>query len=179
MPLLCQVVLMGLVFAAGVYDMRYRRIPNWLVAAGLALGFALNIYLLGWAGLKAASLGLGFAFLVYFPLYLLRGMGAGDVKLMMAIGALAGPLFWFGIFVATGILGGCIAIILLLARGRLKKTLWNVGFLLHRAAHLEAPFAYNPELDVRSSAGMRLPHGAVIALATVVFLGLSRVFVPA
>lgn len=174
MPLASQIVLTVLVLTAGVYDIVYRRIPNWLAASGLALGVSLNTFLFEWAGLKASLLGIGFAFLIYFPLYLLRGMGAGDVKLMMAVGALAGPASWFAIFILTGILGGVIAIVLLLFRGRLRQTLWNVGFLLHRLMQFKAPYADHPELDVRSGQGVRLPHGAVIALGTMLFLTISR-----
>jgi prepilin peptidase CpaA len=174
MPLASQIVLLLLVLTAGIYDIKYRRIPNWLVATGLLLGVILNTFLFEWTGLKASLLGIGFAFIIYFPLYLLRGMGAGDVKLMMAVGALVGPASWFAIFIVTGILGGVIAVVLLLARGRLRKTFWNVGFLLHRLMQLKAPYADNPELDVRSGQGLRLPHGAVIALGTVLFITISR-----
>src|SRR5215831_17994976 len=109
MTLASQWVLLSLVVAAGVYDILYRRIPNWLVASGLAVGIALNLFLFGWTGLKSSLLGIGLAMAVYFPLYLLRGMGAGDVKLMMAVGAIVGPGTWFGILIFTGILGGVVA----------------------------------------------------------------------
>ena len=174
MPLASQILLAVLVLVGGVWDIRYRRIPNWLVGSGLLLGIALNAFLFEWMGLKLSLLGVGLAFIIYFPLYLLRGMGAGDVKLMMAVGALAGWRIWLVIFIITGILGGVIAIVFLLFRGRLRKTLWNVGFLLSRIMQLKAPYTENPELDVRSGQGLRLPHGAVIALGTVVFLAISR-----
>ncbi len=174
MPVASEAVLILVVLIAGIYDIKYRRIPNWLSLTGITLGVLLNTFLFEWAGVKSSLLGIGFAFIVYFPLYLLRGMGAGDVKLMMAVGALVGPGSWFAIFVITGILGGVIAVVLLLSRGRLRKTLWNVGFLLHRLMQFRAPYADNPELDVRSSQGVRLPHGAVIALGTVLFLTVSR-----
>jgi prepilin peptidase CpaA len=174
LPLASQILLAVLVLLAGVWDIRFRRIPNWLVASGLVLGIALNSFLFEWEGLKLSLLGIGLGFIIYFPLYLLRGMGAGDVKLMMAIGALTGPLPWFAIFIFTGILGGVIAIVLLLLRGRLRKTLWNVGFLLSQIVHLKAPYAATPELDVRTGQGVRLPHGAVIALGAMTFLAVAR-----
>ena len=74
-----------MVAIAAVYDIRFRRIPNWLVLTGLVLGLGLNTFLFRWPGARASLLGIGLAFLIYFPLYLLRGMGAGDVKLMAAI----------------------------------------------------------------------------------------------
>lgn len=174
LPLASQVLLAILVLSAGLWDIRSRRIPNWLVAAGLVLGIALNSFLFEWTGLKISLLGIGLAFIIYFPLYMLRGMGAGDVKLMMAIGALTGPLAWLAIFIFTGILGGVVAVVLLLVRGRLTKTLWNVGFMLSQLMHFRAPFAANPELDVRTGKGLRLPHAAVIALGAIAFLGVAR-----
>jgi prepilin peptidase CpaA len=174
MALASQIILIALVFTAGVYDIKWRRIPNWLALTGLLLGAALNGFLFEWAGVKATLLGVGFAFLIYFPLYLLRGMGAGDVKLMMAIGAIVGPGTWFGIFLTTGIIGGLVAVLLLVARRRLQKTFWNVRMLLDSIVHFRAPYA-NPELDVRSAQGLRMPHGAVIAVGTVAFLALGRI----
>jgi prepilin peptidase CpaA len=176
MPFAIQFVLAGAVFVAAVYDIRFRRIPNWLVLAALLLGLALNGFLFGGGGLLTSLKGIGLAFVIYFPLYLLRGMGAGDVKLMMAIGSLVGPGPWFIIFLCTGLLGGILALAFLLLRRRFRHTLWNVGFLVTRLARFEAPYAGNPELDLRTDKGLRLPHGAVIALATVAMISLTRIF---
>lgn len=175
MPLASQILLIAVVLTAGIYDIRFRRIPNWLVLTGLLLGIALNTFLFEWSGVKTSLFGLGLAFAVYFPLYLLRGMGAGDVKLMATIGAIVGPGPWFLIFLYSGILGGIIAVAILLGRKRLRHTFWNVGFLLRRVMQLKAPYA-NPELDVSSGKGIRLPHGAVIALGTIAFISATKMF---
>lgn len=81
--------------AASWFDLRERRVPNWLCAAGFALGVALD-----WRG---GLLGSGLALSVYAPLYFLRGVGAGDVKLMAAMGALAGPVNWLGVFAFSSV----------------------------------------------------------------------------
>lgn len=175
MPIASQWLLLGLVVLAGVYDIMCRRIPNWLVLASLTVGIALNLFLFGWPGLRSSLLGIGLALVVYVPLYLLRGMGAGDVKLMMAVGAIVGPGAWFAILIFTAILGGVVALALLLLRGRLIHTLYNIGFLLSRMMRFQAPYV-NPELDVRSGQGIRLPHGAVIALGTVAFIAAGKLF---
>src|SRR3954454_3437633 len=130
LPPVYQILLSGLAVTAAFYDMRFRRIPNWLVLMALIVGVTINLVAMGVAGLKLAMLGAGAAFLVYFPLFVVRGMGAGDVKLMMAIGALVGPQNWIGIFMLTAIFGAAIAIVVLLLRRRLIHTLWNVSFIL-------------------------------------------------
>src|ERR1700689_4273619 len=94
LPPVVQVVLVLIVVTAGIYDLRYRRIPNWLVLAGLVMGFGLNTFLFELTGLTRAALGMGLALLIYFPLYLLRAMGAGDAKLMAAVGSVVGPGNW-------------------------------------------------------------------------------------
>lgn len=169
-PIVFQIVLVVVVCIAALYDIRFRRIPNWLVLTGVILGLGLNTYLFKWGGLRLSLLGLGLAMLIYFPLYLLRGMGAGDVKLMAAIGSIAGPANWLGIFIITGLLGGIVAVWLLLSRGKLRNSLWNIGFALQRLASFRAPYV-REELDISSPRSMKLPHGVMIACGTLLFLG--------
>lgn len=167
-------LLLALVAAAAAYDVPFRRIPNWLTATGVLLGLAMNTFLYqGWPGFRVSLLGLAVGFGAYFVLYSIRAMGAGDVKLMAAIGAMVGWQDWFGIFIVTAIIGGFASMALMALRGRVKKTLWNVGFVVSEMKHGRAPYLSNAELDVRSSKAIGLPHGAVIAAGTLVFLGLS------
>ena len=157
--------------------MRYRRIPNWLNVLGAVLGLGLNAWLIvdgrPWPGLFFAMKGLGLGFGVYFVLYAIRAMGAGDVKLMGAIGALVGWQDWFGIFLITAIVGGISAVLLSVARGRLRTTLFNVGFILSEFKSGRPAYLNKEELDVKSSKGMRQPHGVVIAIGTIGFLFVS------
>lgn len=159
---------------AAVFDIRFRRIPNWLNLTGLLLGLIANAYVAGLHGLGWSALGLAVGFGLYFPLFLLHARGAGDVKLLAAVGSIAGPQDCFAIFLVTAVLGGALAIVLLIFKGRLKKTLWNVGWILKDLSQFRAPFAANPELDVNSPEALRLPHGAVIALGVFAFLASSR-----
>lgn len=177
-PIACQIALLLVVAIAGVYDLRYRRIPNWSVLAGLALGIGLNSFLYEWTGLRTSLLGMGLAFLIYFPLYILRGMGAGDVKLMAAIGSIVGAANWLGIFLITAILGGVAAIALLLLRHQLQRVFANVGFLLQQLLSFRAPYAAREELDITSPKSIKLPHGVVIAWGSVLFLGAAWAWAP-
>ena len=66
-----------------------------------------------------------------------------------------------------------MAIALVAARGRLKRTLFNVGFILSEMKHGRPAYVGKEELDVRSPKAIGLPHGGVIALATVFFLAVA------
>ncbi len=173
------VVLIVLVLAAAVYDVRYRRIPNWISVSGAAIGLALNAFLYrGVPGLLFSLKGLALGFGAYFLLYVIRAMGAGDVKLMGAVGSLVGWEDWFAIFLVTAIMGGVLALIVVVARGRLKKTFWNVGFIFGEMRHGRPAYLNREELDVKNPKAMGLPHGAVIAVGTIFFLALSSRYAP-
>jgi len=176
-PLILQAVLAAVAVTAGIWDLRTRRIPNWLVLTGLLLGFLLNGFLFYGQGVLRSAGGMGLALLIYLPMYVLRGMGGGDVKLMAALGAIAGWRLWLGIFIVSAILGGILAVILTLAKGRLRRTLWNVGFIVSELAHLRAPHLTRAELDVEDPKAVTLPHGTVIAVGVVTLLMVAR-FLP-
>jgi prepilin peptidase CpaA len=172
-----EALLLVVVLGAAVYDVRYRRIPNWLSVSGVVFGLALNTFLYqGWPGLRLSLGGLAAGFGVYFALYTLRAMGAGDVKLMAAVGAIVGWQDWFGTFLITAIIGGLMALILVATKGRVKKTLWNVGFILSEMRSGRPAYMRKEELDVRSPRALGLPHGAVIAVGTIFFLALAAHF---
>lgn len=169
-PLPAAGLLFALVSIAAIYDFRFRRIPNWLTVGGVIAGFLVNLEIFSSAGLGVAAAGLGLAMLIYLPLYLLHGMGAGDVKLMAAIGAIAGPGHWLMIFLATALIGGVLAVCLSAAKGRLRQVLFNVSFMVFELAHFRAPFRTNSVLDVRNAAALRMPHGVSIAIGASLFL---------
>jgi prepilin peptidase CpaA len=169
-----QILLGILVALAAIFDIRSRRIPNWLVLAGLIVGVGWNVYASGWSGLLRGAEGLGLGFILYFPLYLIRARGAGDVKLLAAVGAVVGPGNCLWIFLLTAVLGGAIALVLLMFRGRMRKTLFNVGWIIQDLLHFRAPYRSSDELDVTTTKGLRLPHGAMIAVGTLAFLYMAR-----
>ena len=170
-----QAILVAVALAATVTDLRSRQIPNWLTLGGVVAAFAARSILFGWPGLLEAVQGLALGLAVYGTLFALRVMGGGDVKLMMALGAVAGPANWLAIFFITSLVGGPIALMTVLLRGRLGKTLRNVWAILLQLARLRPPYEADPELDVAHPASVGLPHGAVIALGVGVFLAVARV----
>jgi len=178
LPAATQSILVVTVCTAAVYDLRYRRIPNWLALSGLILGIGTNTLLFAWQGLKVSLLGSGVALLIYFPLYLLRGMGAGDVKLMAAVGAIVGWPYWFGVFFFTAIVGGIAAVALLASRSQLQRGFSNLGYLVVQLLYFRPPYARREELDVKSEKAVKLPHGVMIAWGSLLFLAAAWIWHP-
>jgi len=167
-------LLLTLVVVAAVFDVRFRRIPNWLTVSGVVLGVALNTVIgrpLAGPAFALEGFALGFGF--FFVLYLLHATGAGDVKLMAAVGAVVGPTNWLGIFVVSAVVGGIMALLLVIIRGRLKNTLWNMGFIVGEMTRGRAAYVDREELDVKNPKSMGLPRGAVMAIGTIFFLAIA------
>jgi prepilin peptidase CpaA len=173
MPLAPAIVAVLLVLAvlAAVWDLRTRRIPNWLVLAGLIAGFGLNGILYGLEGLELAGLGMLVGFGIYLVLYLLHAMGAGDVKLMAAVGSLVGWREWFHIFLVAVVIGAIAGVALALSKGRLMRTFNNVAYIVYEIAHGRPPHLRREDLDVKSEKALRLPHGAAIAAGIFIVIG--------
>ena len=169
-----QILLALLMAVAAAFDLRWRRIPNWLVLAGILAGLLWNTVGSGLPGLARAAAGLGVGFLLYFPLYLCRARGAGDVKLLAAAGTIAGPGNCCWIFLLTALLGGVVALALLLFRGRVRQTLFNVAWILREMLSFRAPYKSSAELDVTTTKGMRLPHAPLLALGTAALIVVVR-----
>lgn len=173
LPFVLALLLAAGVVVAAVYDIRYRRIPNWLSLTLVVLGLVLNLAVPGTPGIAASLIGVGVAALIYFPLYLLRAMGAGDVKLMAAVGAVVGFRNWFFVFFFSVVIGAMLGLLALLARGRLRRAFGNIAQIVRELAHFRAPYAKDEYLDVSSSAAVTMPHGAAIALGSLLYLVLS------
>ncbi|MBI4889094.1 MAG: prepilin peptidase [Acidobacteria bacterium] len=161
-PVAVEGVLAGTVLAAAATDLRSRNIPNWLTLGAMAAGFVLNTWLRGWPGLKFAALGFGLAALIFIPLFVMRWLGGGDVKLMAAVGALAGSQNLLAVFLLDAVLGGAVAVGVIVAKGKLWRTLKNLPriFSKDRPAELQAGH--------EESVGM--PRAVTIAAATLIVL---------
>lgn len=160
---------------ACVCDIRARRIPNWLTFSGVCAGFLLHGMTGGWTGLGVSLEGMLVGFGAYLLLYCLRAMGAGDVKLMAAVGAITGPAGWFAVFVATSIAGAVLALAAVTYKSRLRETLWNVWFIVSELTQFRAPFQRRSDLSVKDERSLKMPHGVAIAAGTAAALLLARI----
>jgi prepilin peptidase CpaA len=122
------IVLLGICGCAAWTDLRWHRIPDWLTLPALSLGLLVRLFAFGLggmfdAGLASSLFGAGFGFLV-FGLFLIwgKGMGGGDVKLITAVGALAGFRHSLTCVMCTALVGGVLALVLLVVRSRVLAT---------------------------------------------------------
>lgn len=138
-----------------VVDLRTRRVPNALTFAIAALGFALAGRHGTAAGLGAALGGLLVGALLMLPGHLVGATGAGDVKLLAALGTLLGPAGTAAAFVYTLIAGGLLVVVVAAQRGRLGLTFARTAALVRtggaNVADIERPtsdnrFAYAPAI---------------------------------
>ncbi len=112
------------------YDARYRRIPNILTLTLITFGIVFNLMTRGISGLSVTLLGLSVGMVLLIIPYITGGIGAGDVKLLGAIGAVLGAQFVVATFLYGAILGGIWSIALLIKKSGLKPSIekfyWNL-----------------------------------------------------
>jgi prepilin peptidase CpaA len=153
---------------ACVTDWRSRKIPNVLTLGAALAAFVVFGVMLGFKGFLTSLSGWLVGCLLFLPWFLLRGMGAGDVKLLAALGAWVGPslVVWVALYAAVA--GGILAVGVTLYTGYMRTMLRNVWNLLMfwRIAGVQP----HPDLTLATAAGPRLPYafpitaGAVAAL---------------
>jgi prepilin peptidase CpaA len=122
-------VFFAVVALAMTSDVRTRRIPNALTMAGLIAGLLMRS-LLGADALIGGFQGAGLAFLIALPLFLLRGLGGGDVKLLIAVGAFAGPERLLVACALTAVAGGAMALLWALRWGGLVPLMSSTAAML-------------------------------------------------
>jgi prepilin peptidase CpaA len=164
--------LIGLIGSAAIIDFRSRRIPNWLVLAMAVTGIVQSCVGHGTVGPLASVLGLLLVFAIMFPQYVLKGVYGGDVKLMAAIGAWAGPLAIFQIFVIQAVVGLVVALIQAGVQGRLTVLMRNSMMLVLNIVHVrELGLEHVSDTGTKSKSFERaLPYAVPVLIATLLLL---------
>ena len=163
--------LIALLVAAAVIDWRTLRIPNWLTVPGMLYGLLYNAThatSIG-SGLAFAAAGLAVGMAVLLPLYLMRVMGAGDVKLAGAIGAFLGIAATLKALLIVFMVGGVAALLYAALRGALGRLGQNLRFVV-TAMVLPTPGAFRSGLLGGAPSIGKLAYGVSIAVGTAAFL---------
>ena len=148
---------------ASLTDLFYKKIPNWLTFSSLICGFFFQIIFRGFDGFFNSLQGIGTGFALTFIVYLAGGLGAGDVKLMAALGAFLGPKEIIIAFIFSSFLSGAYALILLILHGFILQTIKRY-FKMFRALIFTLQLIYIPPLSAEKQLGLRF--GVMIALGT-------------
>jgi prepilin peptidase CpaA len=163
-----QSIAIGIVVIAVMWDLATRRIPNRLTFAAALAAFAVHGYVAGWTGVGTSLAGWAVGAAFFLPFFVLGGMGAGDVKLLGAVGAWLGPAaaVWVALFSAVA--GGVLAVFVAAFAGYLTQAFWNIwGLLLYwRIAGVRPA----PELMLSSHRGPRLAYAVPVLAGLMVTL---------
>ena len=152
--------------AAGVTDWRSRRIPNWITVPGLFAGLLLNFYVYGLAGVEQSLLGIALGLALLFPFLWIRALGAGDWKLMGAIGAVVGPHHLLIVLLWTVLVNGAMAAAMILWKKRVRQTAYNLGHMLASIFAFQLP---GREFTIDNPESIKVPFGVAATIAVVLY----------
>lgn len=165
-----QILAVAIALVAAVTDVRSHRIPNVLTFGAAVAAVLVHGYADGWSGAAAGAAGWLLGAVIFFPFFALGGMGAGDVKLLAALGAWLGPgaIVWVALY--GSIAGAVMALIVGAWTGYLGKAFTNLWCLfMHWRINGPQPMA---DLTVATTRGPRLAYAVPILAGLMVTLWL-------
>ncbi len=163
-------LLIPLAIIIAYYDVRYRRIPNPFVLATFISGVAMNAILFGLHGVVGSIAGCALGFVLMFMLHVFGAMGAGDVKLFAAIGAITGAHMILPTFLVVILTGGVLALIWIIRIGALVST-------MHRVLQIFAgllPGWEMPRFAVPADRRHTIPYGVAITIGSIISTAIFR-----
>ncbi len=153
---------------AGMTDLRSRRIPNWLTYPAAPIAVALHAIAGKWPEAKLSLEGLALGLGLLLPFVLLRSLGGGDWKLVGALGAFYGPRSLLLVVFYTLLINAVIAIVLIISKKRLWRTLKNIGRLIAAFFHFHLP---EKDLTIDNPEAIKVPFGVAAAIAVLLYVG--------
>ena len=154
--------------AAGITDLRSRRIPNWLTYPAVPIAILLHAIAGGWHGARLALLGTALGLGILLPFVLLRSLGGGDWKLVGALGAFYGPRRLVEVLVYTLLINAVIAIVMVISKKRLGRTLRNIGRIFAAMFRFHLP---GSDLTIDNPEAAKVPFGIAAAIAVLLYVG--------
>lgn len=163
------VLVPGILLASWI-DYAQRRVPNWLNGALILAGFAAQCAFRGAAGLESGFGGMLVGFGLLIVPWMIHGMGAGDVKLMAAIGVWIGPLLTLYSFVLGALIGGIAAVAMILSTGRLRMACVNLSVILSKCSSGQTMFSEFGSAKSFGNSSQLLPYGVPLTAGTLLVL---------
>jgi prepilin peptidase CpaA len=160
-----------LLIGAAIWDTHTHRIPNRLILCGGLFGVICTMV---WPPAQQTTIlfslmGLVVALLLFFPLYLMRAMGAGDVKLLAMVGTFLGPIDTFYAAIASTIVGGMLSILWVVWHAKTMQLVRNLSTLIPFEVGMLGGFPMGRRIEDSTSVG-KMPYGVAIAIGTISFL---------
>lgn len=147
------------------FDQRARRIPNSIVLTGIVCAVFLNsqsVFPSG-HGIGVSLLGMLVGFLLFLPLYVLKVVGAGDVKLVAMVGAFVGQYEIVGTVLAVLVAGGGLAIVRMIGRGSGRRVAANIKLILqHWLSRRQA--SLTPKFLASRDSADRMPYAYAVTI---------------
>jgi prepilin peptidase CpaA len=154
---------------AAVIDGRKLKVPNWLTFPMIASGWAYSAIFFGWSGLGWSLLGTAVGLGLLLPAYAIGGMGAGDVKLLAGVGAWVWATHTFWAFAVSAIVGGVIAIAMVLYRRAWGHHKAQFVAILSEIMVIRDPNQLSAMAAERKNKMLLLPYGIPIAIGTIAY----------
>jgi len=134
------------------------------------MGIMAQIQFNGWQGLTTGMMGLAVGLGLLFIPWLMHGMGAGDVKLMMAIGIWIGPWMTFYAFCVGVLIGGLMAMTMILYTGRLWHAFCNLQTIAVKVTNRSTIFTEFGSSKSFGTTSQLLPYGVPLTFGTLMVL---------
>ena len=158
---------------AAVIDGWKLKVPNWLTFPMILAAWAFNFYTGGWAGLGWSLLGTAVGLGLLLPAYAIGGMGAGDVKLLAGVGAWVGAETTFYGFCWSAVIGGVIAVAMVLLRRGWQKHKNQFLAIFSEILTVGSPSELSTLAAERKSSMLLLPYGIPLAIGTIAYFAWS------
>jgi prepilin peptidase CpaA len=162
-------VLIGLLAIATWHDIRSHRISNTLILTGWVTGILLSAWLHGLTGVVSAVEGGALGLLALLPFYLMRTLGAGDVKLMAVVGVFLGSADVLMAILGTFLAGGVMALVVAIRAGMMLRLLQNLKLMLFGAV-VKISVGQTPKMDDLPESVGKLPYAVAITVGTLSYL---------
>ena len=163
--LLINTLLIVLVVSVAVTDLKSKKIYNLQTYPAMICGLFIGLIFNGLNGIMMSAAGIFTGIAILFLFFLAGGIGAGDVKLLGAIGALKGPLFVIYTIFYTSLVGGAVALAVIIWSGTFRQTWLNVFyFLRHPISFMKYPHISQTDTDRKTL--QYIPYGFVISVGS-------------
>lgn len=170
----CAILIPGVLLASWI-DYAQHKVPNWLNATLIAVGFGVQGFYHGPTGIWIGFCGMWVGFGVLIIPWMMHGMGAGDVKLMAAIGVWFGPWMTLVSFALGAVIGGIIAAVMIVAARKTRYAMANLSIIMVKCTSRDTLFSDFGSAKSFGNTSALLPYGVPLTIGSLIVLS-SQVF---